>query len=66
MEGKIVRLNKSGQFGFITGADNVDRFFHRSAVDNRDFNELVEGQRVAFEHEKGPKGPRCKTVTVLD
>jgi CspA family cold shock protein len=66
MEGAIVRLVVQKQFGFIRGKDNVERFFHKSAVENKDFSELREGQRVTFTHTKGHKGPRAEAVQVLD
>jgi CspA family cold shock protein len=67
MDGRIVRLNPKGQFGFIKGdPDNLDRFFHRSDVRNRDYSELKEGDRVSFDHVKGPKGPRAQQVVVLE
>ena len=36
-------------------------FFHRSAVEG-DFDSLSEGQRVSFEEEQSPKGPRAGNV----
>lgn len=62
MEGTIKKLMEG--FGFVRGDDGIERFFHRSAVKNESFPNLVEGQAVEFEHEKGPKGPRAVNVFV--
>jgi CspA family cold shock protein len=59
-EGVIKRLNDKG-FGFID-AGGKDLFFHRSAVEGAQFEELREGQRVSFAEGQGPKGPRAENV----
>ena len=47
-------------FGFITADDGKDYFFHRSGLEpTLDFDRLVGGERVAFEIEASPKGPRA-------
>jgi CspA family cold shock protein len=64
MTGVIKRLVSEKGFGFISAdADKVEYFFHRSAVQNGVlFEHLREGDRVTFETEAGPKGPRAGTV----
>lgn len=64
MEGTIKRLVDGKQFGFIRGTDNVERFFHQSALQNSEFSALREGDLVTFEHVKGDKGPRAEGVFV--
>jgi CspA family cold shock protein len=59
-EGVIKRLTDKG-FGFID-AGGKDLFFHRSAVEGAQFEELREGQRVSFTEGQGPKGPRAEKV----
>jgi CspA family cold shock protein len=59
-EGIIKRLTEKG-FGFID-AGGKDLFFHRSAVEGTQFEELREGQRVSFTEGQGPKGPRAENV----
>ena len=50
-------------FGFITADDEKEYFFHRSAVDaSLDFDRLIGGERVQFEIESSPKGPRAAQV----
>lgn len=62
MDGTIKKLTDKG-FGFITqsGSDN-DLFFHMSALDGVEFDDLQEGQSVEFEVGSGPKGPRAENV----
>jgi CspA family cold shock protein len=50
-------------FGFITTADGKDYFFHRRGLlPSLDFDKLVGGERVSFEIEPSPKGPRATQV----
>ena len=66
MTGVIKRLVRDKGFGFIAtdgGGAGAEFFFHRSAVERPDhFEELVEGQQVQFEEERGEKGPRAGSV----
>lgn len=48
MIGKIKTLSDRG-FGFITGADGTDHFFHFSALANCRFEDLYEDAPVEFE-----------------
>lgn len=64
-DGTIKKLTDKG-FGFITqsGSDK-DLFFHMSALNGVDFDDLQEGQSVEFEVGSGPKGPRAENVRPL-
>ena len=55
-------------FGYITGDDGIDRFFHRSAMQatSLQFDELQQHQRVEFIHVDAPKGPRAIEVRGVD
>jgi cold shock protein len=59
--GKIIRVVRDKGFGFIRDDRGQELFFHRSSVEG-DFNGLTEGQTVAFEEERSPKGPRAGSV----
>lgn len=62
MTGTIVRKTDKG-FGFIQPDDGgKDVFFHAQNVVDGIFDELAEGEKVAFEIEQGPKGPAAKDV----
>lgn len=62
-QGTIKKLTDKG-FGFISDGD-TDVFFHMSALEGVQFDELHEGQEVSFEIGQGPKGPRAENVTVV-
>lgn len=63
-EGTIKRLTDKG-FGFISDSTGTDRFFHMSSVQGVRFEELREGQKVAFDESNGAKGPRAENVRPL-
>lgn len=63
-EGTIKKLIYDKGFGFIQG-ENGELFFHHSAVQSGNFDELQEGQRVTFTEGSGPKGPRAESVNPL-
>ncbi|HEX3629487.1 MAG TPA: cold shock domain-containing protein [Candidatus Dormibacteraeota bacterium] len=51
-------------FGFLSGEDGKEYFFHRSSVEGS-FEGLQEGQKVSFDIESSaPKGPRASRVRV--
>jgi len=59
--GTIKRLVRDRGFGFIRDDAGQEWFFHRSSVQGS-FDQLNEGQRVAFEEEPSAKGPRAGNV----
>ena len=62
-EGTIKKVVSDRGFGFITSSDQKDYFFHRNALDySLDFDRLVGGEKVEFEIEQSPKGPRANNV----
>ena len=65
MNGTIKRLTDKG-FGFIAASDGTEYFFHHSACSGARFEDLREGQAVAFERGQGPKGPRAENVRVTE
>ena len=63
--GTIKKLVSERGFGFIAGEDGKEYFFHRSAVDGlTSFDSLNGGERVTFEIEPSPKGPRANRIRV--
>jgi CspA family cold shock protein len=60
-EGQIKTLTNKG-FGFITQPDGRDIFFHSTAVEGIQYEDLIQGQRVSFKEGRGPKGPRAENV----
>ena len=62
--GTVKKLIRERGFGFITGSDGVETFFHRSALSGGGFDTLTEGQAVEFDVERGEKGPRSANMRV--
>jgi CspA family cold shock protein len=61
--GTIKKVVSDRGFGFITGEDGKDYFFHRDGLDRSiDFDRLIGGERVEFAIEQSPKGPRASNV----
>ena len=59
--GTIKKLVSDRGFGFIAAEDGKEYFFHRSGTDT-DFDRLQGGERVSFQVEASPKGPRAARV----
>jgi len=66
LKGKIKRLIRNRGFGFITGEDGKEIFFHRTALEKIDFDSLEEGNSVEFNLEKGPKGLRAVNINRIE
>jgi cold shock protein len=59
--GTIKKLVSDRGFGFIAAEDGQEYFFHRSGTET-DFDRLQGGERVTFQVEPSPKGPRAARV----
>ncbi len=59
-QGTIKRLISDRGFGFIE-TEEGDLFFHVSAVQETDFEQLHEGLRVEYEKGTGPQGKPVAT-----
>jgi cold shock CspA family protein len=65
-EGTVKWFNATKGFGFITPDDgSADVFAHFSSIEGSGYRELIEGQKVDFEAEQGPKGLQAKRVRAL-
>ena len=62
--GTIKKLVLERGFGFIAAEDGKEFFFHRSGTTG-DFDTLQGGEKVEFEIEASPKGPRARSVRAL-
>ncbi len=62
--GTIKKVVSDRGFGFITADDDAkDYFFHRDGLDRSiDFDRLAGGEKVSFEVEQSPRGPRAVKV----
>ena len=64
MEGTVKRWLDRG-FGFIEVEGQEDQVFvHHTALNG--VSELVEGQKVEFDVEDSPKGPRAANVKIVE
>jgi cold shock protein len=62
-EGTVKWFNSEKGFGFITPDDgSADVFAHFSSIEGTGYRELIEGQKVSFESEQGPKGLQATAV----
>ena len=62
--GTIKKVVAERGFGFITAEDAKEYFFHRDGLDaSLNFDRLKGGEKVQFEVEAGPKGPRATHVS---
>ena len=61
--GTIKKVVADRGFGFIAAEDEKEYFFHRGGLDSSlDFDRLIGGERVEFDIEASPKGPRANHV----
>ena len=67
MDGKVKWFNKGKGYGFISCEGRKDVFVHFTEIQNQPVGQknLVEGERVTFDIEEGPKGPQAKRVEVI-
>ncbi|HMK78916.1 MAG TPA: HPF/RaiA family ribosome-associated protein [Xanthobacteraceae bacterium] len=63
--GTVVRLDTSGEFGFLADHEGREIYFHHNSVLDGAFNRLTVGTRVTFAEEQGEKGPQASTVRLL-
>jgi len=63
--GTVVRLDPSGEFGFLESADGQEIYFHRNSVLDDGFSRLRAGSRVTYAEEAGEKGAQASTVKIL-
>ena len=64
-EGTVKWFSQQKGYGFIQQDDGQDVFVHHTGINGSGFKSLHEGQRVRFEIETGPKGPKAKDVEIL-
>ncbi|HXW40551.1 MAG TPA: HPF/RaiA family ribosome-associated protein [Xanthobacteraceae bacterium] len=63
--GTVVRLDPSGEFGFLETGDGQEIYFHRNSVLDDEFSRLHVGSRVTYAEEAGDKGTQASTVKLL-
>lgn len=64
-QGTVKWFNDSKGFGFVTSESGSDVFVHHTSIQGNGFKSLSEGDKVSFDTEKGPKGPKAINVVKL-
>jgi CspA family cold shock protein len=64
-EGTVKWFNDAKGFGFIQQDGGPDVFVHHTGIAGSGFKSLAEGQRVSFDIENSPKGPKATNVRGL-
>lgn len=64
-QGTVKWFNEGKGFGFIAGDDGADVFVHHTSIQGSGFKTLAEGDKVSFDIEKDPKGPKAINVVKL-
>ena len=60
--GTVVRIDPSGDFGFLETGEGEEVYFHRNSVLDDAFDRLTVGSDVRFVEELGEKGPQASTI----
>jgi CspA family cold shock protein len=63
--GTVKWFNDGKGYGFISREGGEDVFVHFSSIEGGGFRSLIEGQRVEFAVEQGPKGLQATQVRAL-
>ena len=63
--GTVKWFDASRGYGFVARDGGTDVFVHQSAIQAEGYRTLVEGQRIEFEVEQGPKGAKASNVVAL-
>ena len=64
--GTVKWFNGSKGYGFISREDGPDVFVHFSAIMSDGYRNLMEGQKVEFTIENGPKGLQAANVLPIN
>ena len=65
MTGTVKWFNNKKGFGFIEKEGGGDVFAHFSEIQSDGFKTLNENDKVEFETEEGPRGPKAVKVKVI-
>ncbi len=63
--GTVKWFNGTKGYGFIQRENGPDVFVHYSAIKAEGYRNLMEGQKVEFTVEEGPKGLQAANVVPL-
>jgi CspA family cold shock protein len=60
--GTVKWFNDAKGYGFLRSEDGTEVFVHYSAIADKGFKSLKEGETVRFDVVEGPKGPQAANV----
>ena len=63
-QGRVTRLYGYEGYGFITGEDGNEIYFHRNSVVDGTFDRLTLGAEVRYVETDGEEGPQASTVVL--
>jgi len=63
--GNVKWFNNEKGYGFLSQENGADVFVHHTAIQIDGYRTLVEGQKVEFSIEKGPKGLQAANVVLI-
>lgn len=66
MKGQVKNFNKEKGYGFITGEDGQDYFFHYSSLNMEGFKTVEIKQKVEFETQESDRGLRANNITIVN
>jgi CspA family cold shock protein len=64
--GTVKWFNNTKGYGFISQQTGADVFVHYSAIQEKGYRTLREGDQVEFDIKIGPRGPQAENVVRLD
>lgn len=64
--GTVKWFNNRKGYGFIELEGTADVFVHHTSIEEEGYRTLIEGQKVEFDLEDGPKGPSASKVKKLE
>ena len=65
--GTVKKVISDRGFGFISAEDGKEYFFHRNSLQaSLDFDRMSGGEKVTFDIEQSPKGPRANNVRAAE
>ncbi len=64
--GTVKWFNNTKGYGFISQHSGADVFVHYSAIREKGYKTLREGEPVEFDIKMGPRGPQAENVVRLE
>ena len=63
-KGKVKFYNKERKFGFISGDDGIDYFFHETGLSDGTY--VKDDDKVEFVAEDGDRGKKAVDISITD